>query len=213
MYFLNRFFIVLVIVEIAIKTKLIEPVHALSASEQKFLEDRHNLRRSQLANGQSQNKTGMMPTAKNIWTMKYDASLEASAQSWTSQCTLTHSGSPNGENGCFIGNNETNVITALSTCCDAWWAELVNNGAPSDLVVTSSNWYPTGHWSQMAWANTLKVGCGLAYCPSSPYKTHIFCQYSPPGNYMNQKIYEPGPVCSGCNIVNGWYQCQYGLCI
>uniref|UniRef100_A0A1I8BU88 SCP domain-containing protein n=1 Tax=Meloidogyne hapla TaxID=6305 RepID=A0A1I8BU88_MELHA len=50
----------------------------------------------------------MMPTAKNIWTMKYDASLEASAQSWTSQCTLTHSGSPNGENGCFIGNNETN---------------------------------------------------------------------------------------------------------
>jgi len=32
----------------------------------------------------------------------------------------------------------------------------------------------------MAWANTLKVGCGLAYCPNSTYKTHIFCQYSPP---------------------------------
>jgi len=30
---------------------------------------------------------------------------------------------------------------------------------------------------------------------------------------MGQKIYEPGPVCSGCNVVNGQLQCQYGLCI
>jgi len=41
------------------------------------------------------------------------------------------------------------VVNALSTCCDAWWAELVNKGAPSDLVLTSTNWVPTGHWSQV----------------------------------------------------------------
>uniref|UniRef100_A0A915LFL7 SCP domain-containing protein n=1 Tax=Meloidogyne javanica TaxID=6303 RepID=A0A915LFL7_MELJA len=190
MNFLNYILFVVVVVEIGTKNKLIEPVHALLSNEQKFVQDRHNWRRSQLAGGQSQNKTGMMPTGKNIWTMKYDASLEASAQAWTNQCTMTHSGSPNGENGCFLSNQETNVVNALSTCCDLWWAELVNNGAPSDLVLTSSNWYPTGHWSQ------------LIRNVAMPY-----------GNYMGQKIYEPGPVCSGCNVVNGQLQCQYGLCI
>jgi len=44
----------------------------LLANEQKFVQDRHNWRRSQLAGGQSQNKTGMMPTGKNIWTMVYN---------------------------------------------------------------------------------------------------------------------------------------------
>nr|CAD2180071.1 unnamed protein product [Meloidogyne enterolobii] len=82
------------------------------------------------------------------------------------------------------------------------------------ICTCTLTYFPLKHCPpKMAWANTLKVGCGLAYCPNSTYKTHIFCQYSPPGNYMGQKIYEPGPVCSGCNVVNGQLQCQYGLCI
>ncbi|KAL7074931.1 hypothetical protein ACQ4LE_006082 [Meloidogyne hapla] len=199
-------FLFIVLIDVAYK------VHALSDVNRKFVLDRHNWRRSQCANGQTQNKTGMLPTAKNMFTMFYDQTVETDAQNWANNCTFSHSAwHGNGENICTLSYIETYVAKAFDICCDAWWNEAATYGVPSDLVLTETNWYPTGHFSQMAWWNTNKLGCGLAYCSG---RTYIVCQYNPPGNYMGQKIYESGAVCSGCpNPNDGNFHCQYGLCI
>ena len=43
-----------------------------------------------------------------------------------------------------------------------------------------------GHYTQVVWANTLSVGCGVAVCPTG---TIVVCNYAPPGNYVGEKPY------------------------
>jgi uncharacterized protein YkwD len=53
--------------------------------------------------------------------------------------------------------------------------------------VSGSNWYKTGHYTQMVWKNTTKVGIGVAKC--SDGGIIIVANYDPPGNYMGEKPY------------------------
>jgi len=51
-----------------------------------------------------------------------------------------------------------------------------------------NDWAKTGHYTQVIWKNTQRVGCGCALGAS---KTFFFvCNYDPPGNYVGQKPYE-----------------------
>ncbi len=44
-----------------------------------------------------------------------------------------------------------------------------------------------GHYTQIVWRNTKKVGCGLAFCPD---KSQVWvCSYDPPGNWQGQRPY------------------------
>ena len=40
----------------------------------------------------------------------------------------------------------------------------------------------TGHFTQIVWVGTTKLGCGLAI--SRTNKVYGICNYSPPGNYI-----------------------------
>uniref|UniRef100_A0A914M721 SCP domain-containing protein n=1 Tax=Meloidogyne incognita TaxID=6306 RepID=A0A914M721_MELIC len=205
MYFLS-FLLITVIIS---QNNLINPINALSASVQQFIQDTHNWRRSQLAGGKTHNMTGFLPTAKNMWTILYCPTCEASAQARSDMCLVANNET---EIGCFLGWNETYTVKAFKTCLDNWWTEAIEYGVPTNLIMTTTGRYPI-RFSQMAWANTLRVGCGITYCPNSMYPTHVFCKYNLPGNNINEKIYEPGPVCSGCPVdINGQTKCQYGLC-
>ena len=49
----------------------------------------------------------------------------------------------------------------------------------------------TGHFTQVVWASTTKVGCGVALCPagtiaSTMQSVYVVCQYGPPGNYQSK---------------------------
>ncbi len=43
----------------------------------------------------------------------------------------------------------------------------------------------TGHFTQLVWKNTEKIGAGIAY-NSDRTKAYAVAQYSPPGNYEDQ---------------------------
>ncbi|CAJ0588818.1 unnamed protein product [Cylicocyclus nassatus] len=47
------------------------------------------------------------------------------------------------------------------------------------------------HWSQMVWAKTYKIGCEIGDCDG---KTIVMCRYSPKGNVVGEKVYQPGKV-------------------
>ncbi|KAK1086364.1 hypothetical protein LTR33_001600 [Friedmanniomyces endolithicus] len=71
-----------------------------------------------------------------------------------------------------------------------WYSDLYNQEQPD--MTNFEHW---GHFSQIVWSNTTKVGCATQYCngPNGlggvgsdipPYFT--VCNYSPPGNYANE---------------------------
>jgi len=53
-------------------------------------------------------------------------------------------------------------------------------------ISTSGNWADVGHYTQIIWRNTTEVGC--AKTTSGGYDIFV-CRYSPPGNYIYQKVY------------------------
>ena len=50
-----------------------------------------------------------------------------------------------------------------------------------------NDWAKTGHYTQVIWKNTQRVGCGCALGASGTF--FFVCNYDPPGNYVGQKPY------------------------
>jgi hypothetical protein len=47
-----------------------------------------------------------------------------------------------------------------------------------------------GHYTQIVWRNTQRLGCGVADCTQgSTRRTYWVCNYDPPGNYLGQLPY------------------------
>lgn len=49
----------------------------------------------------------------------------------------------------------------------------------------------SGHFTQVVWASTQRIGCGIRSCPQGvnfngrTYRGSVFvCEYDPPGNYL-----------------------------
>ncbi|VDN03441.1 unnamed protein product [Thelazia callipaeda] len=63
----------------------------------------------------------------------------------------------------------------------------------------------------MAWAKTTQVGCATCakYDDGMPF-IYLRCQYYPKGVFSNQKIYDTGEPCTGCQ--NGTYCRRKALC-
>jgi len=70
----------------------------------------------------------------------------------------------------------------------------------------------TGHYTQVVWAETYKVGCGFkAYQASDGYKKFYVCNYGPGGNIIGGSMYTEGDACTACPAdASG---CNNGLCV
>jgi pathogenesis-related protein 1 len=72
---------------------------------------------------------------------------------------------------------------AVATGVGLWLAEKSKyNGQAMD----GQNYQVFGHYTQMIWQNTRKIGCGKAY-DAQKKMFIIVCNYDPPGNYTGQK--------------------------
>ncbi len=54
--------------------------------------------------------------------------------------------------------------------------------------LTSGNFRNTGHYTQVIWQNTRKVGCGCVKSQSGAY--NFVCNYDPAGNYTGEYPYK-----------------------
>nr|AEL16453.1 VAP1 protein [Globodera rostochiensis]AHW98763.1 VAP1 protein [Globodera rostochiensis] len=194
-------------------------VLALSASSRVSVLACHNNYRSTLAKGTAANLTGTMPAGSNLIQQKYSTSAETTAQNWANGCSMAHSSSSSrngmGENLYMTSSSTITEADALKQACDMWWAELKQYGFQSSLVLDMNQFNKgIGHWSQQAWANTAQLGCAMARCPSSTWKTWVVCNYNASGNYLNQVVYKKGTACSGCSDYSG-ASCNStsGLCV
>ena len=46
-----------------------------------------------------------------------------------------------------------------------------------------------GHYTQVVWRNTTKIGCAIYTCPGFQYGSTVVCDYGPGGNIGGQSPY------------------------
>ena len=116
--------------------------------------------------------------------LEWSEQLAGVAQQWANE--LTASGKfahrPKGR----YGENlfETRGARANPTDAVAAWA-----GEAKDYDVTRNacrNGSACGHYTQLVWRNTTKVGCGVARRGS---REVWVCNYDPPGNWVGERPY------------------------
>ncbi len=71
-----------------------------------------------------------------------------------------------------------------------------NRVAPLAAVCCVCSGGMCGHYTQIVWRSTQKLGCGIKVCTknspfgaSFPTWTYVVCNYQPPGNIIGQKPY------------------------
>ncbi|EDL21748.1 mCG1038957, partial [Mus musculus] len=142
----------------------------------------------------------------------WDQQLAKLAKAWTRECKLAHNPCIKQRYECledydFIGENI--YLGRIET-------------QPEDVVI---NWYNEskyfnfdfntcsemcGHYTQVVWAKTVKIGCAVSNCPNlKGFSAGLFvCNYSPAGNFIGFRPYTRGDSCSMC----GQKTCENSLC-
>lgn len=131
--------------------------------------------------------------------LSYSPELQVSAQAWadhlkqTNQCKMRHS-VPEGRYGENLywasalvwtdGRRELQQVS-YEKPVDSWGSE------KADYDYAKNSCKPgkmCGHYTQMVWQTSTKVGCAIAVCEDSQEQVWV-CQYQPAGNWVGSKPY------------------------
>nr|DAD36268.1 TPA_asm: hypothetical protein HUJ06_006908 [Nelumbo nucifera] len=114
-----------------------------------------------------------------IWNDKLAAYAQNYADQRVEDCTLMHSGGPYGENlagssGSLSGTGAVNLWVGEKQYYD------YSTNSCSDGQVC-------GHYTQVVWRNSLRVGCATVQCNNGG--TFVICNYDPAGNVVGELPY------------------------
>jgi hypothetical protein len=132
-------------------------------------------------------------TAVKVPALTWSPKLAQDAQKWANHLAslggrrLVHSPNnqrPNQGENLWLG---TSGYFSYTRMVDGWGAEkkYFRNGTFPN-VSSTGNWADVGHYTQIVWRKTTQVGCAVSKAGGNDI---LVCRYSPPGNYMGQKVY------------------------
>nr|XP_040136233.1 GLIPR1-like protein 1 isoform X1 [Ictidomys tridecemlineatus] len=143
------------------------------------------------------------PPAADMKHMFWDESLAKLAKEWTTECKFEHRSCLSKPYKCtedfqFVGENiwlGGFPYFSPKSSITAWY----NETAFYDFDTKACS-KVCGHYTQVVWAKSYKVGCAVSICPNlGTSKTSIFvCNYGPAGNFVNVSPYTKGEPCSMC---------------
>ncbi|XP_052797448.1 cysteine-rich venom protein pseudechetoxin-like [Mya arenaria] len=135
--------------------------------------------RSVIERVHNQIRGNVTPAAADMLEMRYDQPLELEAQLWAEECKLDHDGNyQRFMPGRFmVGQNLVTSPNQMSweAVIMLWSSEVINFTYNS----TANQLHKVGHYTQVVWAKTALVGCGMAECGT---KWYYACNYGPAGN-------------------------------
>uniref|UniRef100_A0A3Q3WEB2 SCP domain-containing protein n=1 Tax=Mola mola TaxID=94237 RepID=A0A3Q3WEB2_MOLML len=167
-------------------------------------------------------RSSVSPAASNMLYMTWDAGLASTAKAWARQCLFEHNPrlqedsrrNPTSSVGENIWTGYPPSYFDVTHAIKKWVNEV------QDYDYNSNNCRAVcGHYTQVVWASTYKVGCAAQLCPDGVKKTNFadkegvvfVCNYGPGGNLVGTKPYKSkGEACSGCE---GGYTCMKNLCV
>ncbi|XP_063781912.1 peptidase inhibitor 16-like isoform X2 [Pseudophryne corroboree] len=177
---------------------LLHLTSALTEEEKTILVDKHNSYRSQ-----------MDPPAAGMVMLRWDTTLEKLATSYAAKCIWEHNEERGfrGENLFVMSGSHLDVELGL----DDWHREQDYYNFTTNVCQEGQM---CGHYTQMVWADTERVGCGEKFCEKvegfdEPNMHLLVCNYEPPGNFEGEKPYKPGVPCSDCLPT---HTCRDSLC-
>ncbi|XP_042846796.1 GLIPR1-like protein 1 [Panthera tigris] len=143
------------------------------------------------------------PSAADMKHMTWDDGLAQVAKAWANKCKFKHNSCLSKSYGChptfqYVGENiwlGGFSIFSPRFAVIAWF----NETAFYDYNTLSCS-KVCGHYTQVVWANSYKVGCAITMCPTlGNHETAIYvCNYGPAGNFPNRPPYTRGVSCSLC---------------
>ena len=117
----------------------------------------------------------------------WDPALATIAQNWVSQCVdqdapiglVDHNAGRSSTYPEYVGENiYGSGGQASGTAAVALW---IQERANYNYQANTCNGV-CGHWTQVVWSTTTKVGCALHTCPGLQYGSTVVCDYAPGGN-------------------------------
>uniref|UniRef100_A0A8D1NSR7 SCP domain-containing protein n=1 Tax=Sus scrofa TaxID=9823 RepID=A0A8D1NSR7_PIG len=150
--------------------------------------------------------TGSILTVSYLFLQTWDPELAKIARSWASSCQFAHNKQlkppyrlhPNftslGEN---LWTGSLSIFSVTSAVTD-WYNEVEYYDFKTQRCARVC-----GHYTQVVWAESYKVGCAVQFCPRvAGFDTlrngaHFICNYGPAGNFPTWP-YKKGSTCSAC---------------
>lgn len=195
----------------------------LTEEQQRMALEKHNALRARVARGD----TPGQPPAADMKRLTWDDDLAAVAQQWANTCTYRHNEQRSEQLDARTQRDEPdvgeNLFAFLGTlsgpsvddAIQAWFDEHELYTFPNAPTPA------TGHYTQLVWADTTRVGCGYARCDDLDHATFadmppraegflFVCDYAPAGNWIGQAPYTVGDACSACGHERA--RCVEGLC-
>merc|ERR1711963_18681 len=190
-----------------------QSVRGISESEKREILDYHNRLRSRVASGQIS-----QPPASDMMELSWDQELAAVAQAHADQCKFRHDCADCrrvdrfkvGQN-LYQSYNTRQVGPNWIKAIDSWFNEI--NQFPSSSVKSFQFNHKTGHYSQMVWGSTTRIGCGSILYRSKKFNVRLYtCNYGEAGNILRRKMYNVGKSCSHCPCGTSCSDDYPGLC-
>ncbi|KAK4291427.1 hypothetical protein Pmani_035743 [Petrolisthes manimaculis] len=178
----------------------------VGAREAAAITSLHNQLRSRVAMGlEGRGAPGPQPSASNMKLMVWDTELATLAQAHADQCTFEHECNDCRRVGRFaVGQNlfisfQSNFDRRVQwgRAIKAWYDEVQD--FPNDNIMQFQFSAPVGHYTQLMWWSSDKIGCGFTmYREDGWWKKLYTCNYGPAGNILFSQMYRQGPPCSAC---------------
>ncbi|WP_241392649.1 CAP family protein [Rippkaea orientalis] len=129
----------------------------------------------------------------NVSPLIWSNQLANDAQQWANYLAslggrkLQHDSNTNGQGeNLWLGTSKRFSYTQM---VDGWGQEkqyLTSRRFTLETVSSTGNWSDVGHYTQIVWKNTKKVGCATSKAGGNDI---LVCRYSPQGNIIGQPIY------------------------
>ncbi len=156
----------------------------VSPDERATMLSLHNTLRASTAAAETQ-RLGQTVT---IVDLTWDDTAASVAQAWADHLLSTGTFEHNADRGDYGENiyweSGSDPATSATGAFQSWAAEAASYTWDTDTCTDTC-----GHYTQIVWAATTSVGCGMATDGSTAIWV---CDYAPPGNFTGERPYEPG---------------------
>lgn len=170
-------------------------VSSLSPQQQNEIVNVHNEFRRRVASGnEPRGRPGPQPRARNMPNMAWDSELATIAQRWANQCRFGHDTCRNvrrfqvGQNVATAWSTGSNP-SSLRNLITSWYDEVAQfDRNQVERFVFNMN---TGHYTQMLWAASVRIGCGYVnHMVGNRNTVLLVCNYGPAGNVRGGRLYD-----------------------